>query len=416
LKVCILTTSFPRFKGDSAGIFIYHLSRWLVKKGVNIEVIAPHDPGCHFTEKWENIRIRRFPYFYPFQLQKLCYGSGIVKNIKNNLPAILQLPFLCVSEFFYSLAFFKKNKPDIIHAHWSLPQGLIGIIAKRIFKIPCVTSIHGSDVYGLRSAFFKALNTMVIRNSDACTANSMATARIARKVCGNENIKVLPMGVDTECFSKIHDVASLKRKFKIEGPVILFVGRLIDWKGTAYLIKAMPEIIQRFPAAKALMIGSGPEKAELMRLAGAIGVANHIIFIDEVPQEELVPFYSMADIFVLPSIVNENGETEGLGVVLLEAMACELPVIGSDVGGIPDIIRNGETGLLVRQKDSQDLVNQIIRLLTDEDLRKKMVRNSRNLIETQFSWEVVAERFIEIYLDVLEDNRSEVEYKAANNI
>ncbi len=368
---------------------------------MTLEVIAPHDPGCHFTEKWENIRIHRFPYFYPFQLQRLCYGSGIVKNVKNNLPAILQLPFLCASEFLYSLAFFKKNKPDIIHAHWSLPQGLIGIIAKRIFKIPCVTSIHGSDVYGLRSAFFKALNTMVIRNSDVCTANSMATARIARKVCGNENINVLPMGVDTEYFSKTHDVASLKRKFKIEGPLILFVGRLIDWKGTAYLIKAMPQTLQRFPTAKALMIGSGPQKDELVGLAETLALQEHVIFIDEVPQKELVAFYSMADIFVLPSIVNENGETEGLGVVLLEAMACGLPVIGCNVGGIPDIIRNDVTGLLARQKDPGDLAEKIIQMLSDKVLRNKVIQNGLDLIERKFSWEAISDRFIEVYNNVL---------------
>jgi glycosyltransferase involved in cell wall biosynthesis len=245
---------------------------------------------------------------------------------------------------------------------------------------------------------------MVIRNSDACTANSMATARIARQVCGNENINVLPMGVDTEYFSKTHDVASLKRKFKIEGPVILFVGRLIDWKGTAYLIKAMPETLQRFPTAKALIIGSGPQKDELVGLAETLALQEHVIFIDEVPQEELVAFYSMADIFVLPSIVNENGETEGLGVVLLEAMACGLPVIASNVGGIPDIIKDGETGLLVRQKDARSLSDQIIRLLSDDNLRKEVLINGQNLIKAEFSWEIVTDKFIEIYREVLRRN------------
>ena len=403
MKVCILTTSFPRFKGDSAGIFLYHLSRWLVKKGVDVDVIAPHDPGCHFTEKWENIRIHRFPYFFPFQLQRLCYGSGIVKNIKNSFLAILQLPFLIAAEFLYILAFFYKSKPDIIHAHWSLPQGLIGIIAKKIYKIPCVTSIHGSDVYALGFHLFKALNHMVIRNSDVCTANSMATARIARKVSGNGHIKVVPMGVDTEHFARSQNVAFLKRKFKIEGPVILFVGRLIDWKGTVYLIKAMPEILQRFPAAKVLMIGSGPQKAELLRLTADIGAEDHIVIIDRLPQQELAVYYSMADIFVLPSIVNEIGETEGLGVVLLEAMACGLPVIGSRVGGIEDIIIDGQTGLLARQKDSQDLADKIVKLLSDESLRKKIIRNAHHLVNTKFSWEVVTLRFIETYRDALND-------------
>jgi glycosyltransferase involved in cell wall biosynthesis len=401
LKVCILTTSFPRFKGDSAGIFLYHLSRWLVKKGVNIEVIAPHDPGCPLTEKWENIRIHRFPYFYPFRLQRLCYGSGIIKNIKNNIPAVAQLPLLCASEFFYTLAILKRNKPDIIHAHWSLPQGLIGVIAKEILKIPCITSLHGSDVHALRSSFFNVLNAIVIRNSDVCTANSMATAKMARRISGNGIISVLPMGVDTQCFSKISDLDDLKKKFEIKGPVILFVGRLIDLKGTAYLIRSMPDLLRRFPAAKALIIGSGPLRDELLHLTESLSLKEHVIFIDEVLQEELVSFYSMADIFVLPSIVNENGETEGLGVVLLEAMACGLPVIGSDVGGILDIIKDGETGLLVRQKDSQDLTRQMIRLLTDSELRKKMTGNARDLIKRQFSWEIVAQRFMEVYRSVL---------------
>ena len=411
MKVCILTTSFPRFNGDSAGIFLYHLSRWLVKKGVNTAVIAPHDHGCHFKEKRQNIQIHRFPYFYPFQLQRLCYGSGIVKNIKNNLPAILQLPSLCVCEFIYSLVMIKKIKPDIIHAHWSLPQGLIGVIVKKILNIPCVTSIHGTDVYGLRSSIFKAFNRMIMRNSDACTANSQATARIARQICGNGNIGVVPMGVDIDDFSKAHDVDSLKKRFKVEGPVILFVGRLIDLKGIAYLIKAVPAVIQRFPAAKAFIIGSGPMKDELLTLVENLRLQKSIIFIDEMAQEDLVPFYSMADIFVLPSIVNDSGETEGLGVVLLEAMACGLPVIGSDVGGISDIIRNGETGLLVNQKDSQDLSNQIIKLLTDEGLRKKVVRNARNLIKTQFSWAVVAEHFIQIYRHALGSRRPDAKHQ-----
>jgi glycosyltransferase involved in cell wall biosynthesis len=400
LKVCILTTSFPRFKGDTAGIFIYHFCRWLVKKGVNVEVIVPHDHGCPFTEKWGAIGIHRFPYFYPYQLQRLCYGSGIVKNIKTSLPVILQLPFLLISEFFYSLVFFQNSNPDIIHAHWTLPQGLVGILAKKILKIPCVTSIHGSDIFGLSSALFKAFNTIVIRNSDVCTANSKATAGIARKLGRNDNIKILPMGVDTDNFQKTHDIDSLKRKYKIKGPAILFVGRLIDWKGTAYLIEAMPEILLRFPTAKALIIGSGPLKENLLSLADSLALQEHVIFIGEVSHQELVPFYSMADIFVLPSIVNEKRETEGLGVVLLEAIACGLPVIGSDVGGIPDIIRNNETGLLCKQKDAQDLSTKIVRLLENRSLQEKFVNNGLQLVKQNFSWEVVADRFIEVYQNV----------------
>jgi hypothetical protein len=93
MNVCILTSSFPRNSKDSAGIFIYNLAKWLAKKNINICVVAPHDKGCSFIERKDNFTILRFPYFFPFHLQKLCYGSGIIKNIKENKALFLQIPF-----------------------------------------------------------------------------------------------------------------------------------------------------------------------------------------------------------------------------------------------------------------------------------------------------------------------------------
>ncbi len=404
LKVFILTTSFPRFKGDPSGVFIYHLCRWLVIKGAEIEVLTPHDPGCLFFEKWDGIAINRFPYFYPLKNQRLCYGSGILKNIKSSFLAAIQLPFLCAAEFFYSLWRIAKFKPDVIHAHWSLPQGLVGVIAKGISGIPCVTTIHGSDVFGLRSAFFKKLNAIVFRNSDACTVNSRATARIARDVSDNVKIRVLPMGVDTTWPKKSHNVATLREKLKINGPVILFVGRLIDWKGATYLIKAMPEILQHIQEAKAILVGSGPQKDDLVHLAGTLAVEGQVVFIDEVPQQELLDFYAVADIFVLPSIINEKGENEGLGVVLLEAMASGLPVIGSNVGGIPDIVKDKFNGLLVEQKKPKDLAEKIIKLAGSEKLRVQMGENGRRFVRENFDWDIIAKRFIHVYDSLLDQS------------
>jgi N-acetyl-alpha-D-glucosaminyl L-malate synthase BshA len=404
LKVCILTTSFPRFKGDSAGTFIYNLVSELSQKGIKAEVVAPHDPGSDFFEYWGNIRIHRFPYFFPLKYQQLCYGDGLPNNLRNSRLARIQAPFFIPSEFLCLLWTLKKKKIDLIHAHWSLPQGLLGISAKYILKIPCVTTLHGSDIFGLRHPIFRSLNKLAIIHSDACTANSRATVNRARKVSGSRNLRIVPMGVDPNRFRKTTAVDDLKEKLMLDGEVILSVGRLIDLKGTDYLIKALPKVLLRFPKAKALIIGSGPRKNHLLKLAKDLQMQENIVFIDQIPNAELSKYYSLADVFVLPSIANQKGETEGFGVVLLEAMACGLPVIGSDVGGIPDIIRNNETGLLVGQKDSQDLSNQLIRLLTDAALQNKLAVNARNLIEARFSWEMVAERFIKIYRDVLEGN------------
>ncbi len=114
----------------------------------------------------------------------------------------------------------------------------------------------------------------------------------------------------------------------------------------------------------------------------------------------------MADILILPSIMDITGETEGLGVVLLEAMACRVPVIGSDVGGIRDIIIDGETGLLSEQKNSDSLAEKIIQLLSDEQLRKKVIENGFKLVKDKYTWEVISNRFLNIYMEVIKKNQS----------
>ena len=404
MKVCILTTSFPRFKGDSAGTFIYSLVSLLSQKGIDFEVIAPHESGTHFFERWGNIHINRFPYFFPLKYQRLCYGDGLLNNLRNSGLAVAQTPFFILVDFIFLLYILKKKGIDLIHAHWSLPQGFLGILAGHLLKVPCITTLHGSDVFGLRRPIFRLPNKFAIRHADICTANSRATAQKALRMTACRNLMIIPMGVDLNDFKKSTEVGDLKKKLRLDGEVILSVGRLIDLKGTDYLIKALPKVLLRFPQTKALIIGSGPQKSYLLNLAKELHIKDSVVFIGQIPHSQMAKYYSLADVFVLPSITNKMGETEGFGVVLLEAMACGLAVIGSDTGGIPDIIKDGETGLLFHQKDSPDLANQIIRLLTDEDLRKKMVANARNLIETQFSWEIVAERFMEVYHGVIRND------------
>ena len=404
MKVCMLTTSFPRFKRDSAGIFIYNLAAGLAKKGVEVSVIAPGDRKAKHFEYRNNIHIYRFPYYFPPKYQQLGYRDGILNNLRNSRLAVAQTPFFMLAEFLYLLYILKKRKIDLIHAHWSLPQGLLGIIAKYTLKVPCVTSLHGSDVFGLGHPIFRSLNKLTIVHSDVLTANSRATAAMARNISGRENAKLIPMGVNPDQFQKTTQIVNLRKKLDLNGEVILSVGRLIDLKGTDYLIKALVKVFSAFPRAKAIIIGSGPRKNHLRKLTQDLHLSENIIFIDKVSQADLVKYYSLADVFVLPSIINQAGETEGFGVVLLEAMACGLAVIGSNVGGIPDIIADEETGLIAQQKDPLHLGNQIVRLLSDMQLREKLARKAQRLIRAKFSWEVIADRFIEIYKDTLSHN------------
>ena len=408
MKVCILTSSFPRFSGDSAGNFIYHLASALVKKEVEIEIICPHESGYPFFEDWEGIKINRFPYFYPLRYQNLAYGSGILKNVKGFTRTKIQPPFFIISEIIYTLKILMISKPDLIHAHWSLPQGLTGIICKKVLGVSCITTVHGSDVHGLQYPMLKVLNRIVIRNSNICTANSRASARMVYEIAGREDTQVIPMGVDIDLFSRSEKVHAIRKKYEIDGDVLLFVGRLIRVKGIYHLIKALPKVLKQHPKTKLLIVGSGPEKRRLIQLCAELAIINSVVFINEVLQEDLIPLYSMADLLVLPSIIDVTGETEVLGVVLLEAMACKVPLIGSDVGGIKDIIIDGETGLLSKQKNSDSLAEKIICLLSDEQLRKKIIENGFKLVKEKFTWKVISDRFMNIYMEVIKDGKNEL--------
>jgi glycosyltransferase involved in cell wall biosynthesis len=401
VKVCILTSSFPRDKEDPAGPFIYQLAASLAKKGLKIEVLCPHDHGYPYTEYRDNMSITRFPYFYPTKYQRLCYGYGMLPNLRKSMLARYQVPFFIMAQILYCLRLVNKHRFDIIHAQWSLPQGLTGIICKHIFKIPCITTLHGSDIHGLKYPGLKWLNAKVIKHSNACTANSCATAQMAEDISMRDNIAVVPMGVNPRFLSATRG-RNTQGSVSVTGQKrIVYAGRLIDLKGVDYLIQALPAVLKVFPETKLFVIGSGPMKDDLVTLSNRLNLADKVTYIDSVSQEKLLEFYVSADLFVLPSIVNQKGETEGLGIVLLEAMACGLPVIGSDVGGIPDIIKDGKTGLLARQKEPESLAEKITKIFSDAPLRRKLVENGYQMVEKNFSWDTISEKFIEIYREVL---------------
>ena len=401
VNVCILTSSFPRSEEDSAGPFVYQLATALAGKGLNIKVLCPHDQGIAFRESRGNLAITRFPYFYPTQYQRLCYGNGILPNLKKSLLARCQLPFFIMAQILYCLKFVNKNRFDIIHAHWSLPQGLTGIICKRISKIPCIITLHGSDVHGLKYPGLKWLNAKVINWSDACTANSSETARMAQHITMKDDIVVVPMGVDPRFLSAGLGRNVQRPSSRVEDRRILYAGRLIDLKGVDYLIRALPAVLKEYPETRLMVVGSGPMKDALINLSTRLNLSDKVDFIDAVPREKLLEYYLSAGLFVLPSIVNDKGETEGLGVVLLEAMACGVPVVGSAVGGIPDIIKDEKTGLLARPKEPDSLAEKITRIFSESSLRRKIVENGYKLVEENFSWDRISETFIGIYREVL---------------
>ena len=393
-NVLILTTTFPRWEDDSTPRFVYNLSKRLAP-GYKIIVLAPHYKGAARRENMAGMDIRRFAYFKPESLQKLCYGGGIIPNMKSSFLAKIQIPILIATEFLAANNLISKEKISMIHAHWILPQGLIGVFLKKLHKIPLLVSVHGSDLFPLKSAFFKNLQKFIIKNSDYITVNSEATKKelLQRFPQYSSKVKMLPMGVDVAVFKK----RNIKKPKKYEkNAILLFVGRLSDQKGLQYLIESMPVVIEYNTNIKLLVIGEGHYEKILRKIVVGNHMGKHVEFLGSMPSAELPKYYNFADIFVLPSLSNKTG-TEALGLSLLEAMASGCAVIGTNVGGVPFIINNNHNGLLVEQKNSDELAQAILKLLKNKPKSRELGKNAAEFVRKNYSWEKISKDFMKIY-------------------
>jgi len=405
MKVLVITSSFPRHKNSHEVRFILELTQWLSRIGHSPLVLAPHYPGGKIRESWDLVRIQRFVYFLPVRFERLAYGPGLLFNIKHDFFAFMGIfPFLA-SEFLSSMIILFREPVNLIHTHWLIPQGFIGAVFRRVCKVPHVATVHGSDLNILtHHKILTPLARFIIRNSDMITVNSKYMRRELESLAPDcsAKIRVIPMGIDPAKFQE-SIIIDMKKKHKTSH-IVLSVGRLIDLKGTIFLITAMPDVIRKYPDTQILIAGSGPEHDTLIQRVRELGLENNVTFLGIINIEELPSYYHSADVFVLPSI-NKDGKTEALGVVLLEAMASGCPVIGSNVGGIPDIIVDGESGFLVPEQNPHVLAERIVQLLSDDDLQEQFRQNGLKRVREKFSWDKISKDFAEVYDLVLTNHK-----------
>ena len=164
-NILVVATTFPRWKNDPEPSFVYDLSKRLAQT-YDVTVLVPHYPGAKKYEVMEGMKVHRFVYFIP-KYERLCYDGGIIPNMKAGFLAKMQMPLLINSEFFAAFKLLKKEKMSLIHAHWILPQGFVGVFLKNIFKVPLLVTIHGSDLFPLKNPVFKNLQKFVVENVNA---------------------------------------------------------------------------------------------------------------------------------------------------------------------------------------------------------------------------------------------------------
>jgi glycosyltransferase involved in cell wall biosynthesis len=395
MSVLVLTTSFPLNSAVAIGIHVIEKCRHLVKNGIKVKVIAPHHVGSKRKEIIDGIIVNRFRYFFPTKWQQLAYGDGIPTNLTNSWIAKFQLPFFMLAFLFSTI---KETKHfDIVHCHWSI-AGLIGVIIGRLFKKKVVLMVHGAEVFVLGE---NPVLKFVLKNVDFFISNSTFTQKKTLAVYPQKNHIVISPGVDIKRFYPQNKIPGLRKMLDIfeDEIFVLAIGKFIPRKGFEYLLEAFHIVVnqKKIKNIKLRIGGRGPLKPKYEKLIDKYSLNSFVTFLGYIKDKDIPSYYSEADIFVLPSIVDDKGDTEGLGVVSLEANACKTPVIGSKVGGILDVITDGMNGYFVEQKNSQQLAEKIIKLADSRELRTMMGEKGRHIVEQNFNWDNISKRIIEVY-------------------
>lgn len=361
-KILIVASTFPRWAGDTEPRFILDYAK-AIAQYYNVTILVPSAPQAKDHEYIEGIEVIRYRYFPVRSLETLCYPGAIIARIKSNKLRVLLVPFLIIG--LYKKLLSLSQQYDIIHAHWLIPQGIL----TSFVKTPFIVTGHGTDVTSLNTGLIKKLKARCLRKADNIVMVSNSLALKIKETYPKiiKPIHVISMGCDTTAFSPKNRVQNF---WKQDGKkIVLFVGRLVEIKGLSFLIDAM-----NYVDALLIIVGSGPLEIALKEQANPL--KDKVRFLGPKTHEELKTIYASADIFVAPSITAANGATEGFGLVLIEAMASGLPVIASHSGGIVDIVKNGENGLLTEEKNIKHLAYNIQLLLTDTTLYKRLSTNA----------------------------------------
>ena len=304
-------------------------------------------------------------------------------------------------------------RADVYEAHTVSGYGFLRALRKRNIKKPFIQTVHGvlADEYvqsfrGVSLTFRAKLANLIMWRLSKIEEESAKNATLIVTVSkysskkmvqfydvDKAKIRIVPNGVDTQRFKPSEGYETIKRQIRIDNKLcVLFVGRLIPRKGLPFLIEAAKQVVKEFSETMFVVVGNGPLKNSLRAYLDKINLSGSFVFLGDVSESVLPVLYNCADVFVLPSI------QEGQGIALLEAQATAKPVVAFNVGGVHEAMLDKETGLLVKPS-SRELAESILKLLANCSLREKMGSKGREFVSDNFSWDVCAQKMLQVYRD-----------------
>ncbi len=399
MRILHVVTAFPRAPGDIIAPWLIELLRRQRAAGLEVEVFAPAYRGGGNNE-FEGIPVHRFRYF-PGRWEDLTHDQGTVDRVGHSIRYKLMAPFYVLAGMRAAWRLARRREFDIVHVHWPVPHALFGWAARRGSggRTRLVTLWYGIELRWVKSRlpWLKQFLKWALRASDEVVAISSYTGReIAELV--HVPVRVIPYGLGFA--ESLPNRAAAPSRAPDGTFLILYVGNLIPRKGVRYLIDALHRLPATIPA-KLLILGEGADRAKLEAQVRELGLDGRVTLPGRVPEADLHRAFHQAKVLVLPSIVDQRGDTEGLGVVLLEALSYRIPVIGSAIGGITDIIVDGDTGLLVPPQDPVAIAKALERVATDPAFAARLAETGSRRVRERFGWGAIIAAWQECYAAAL---------------
>ena len=395
-RILCPTYWYPEHATDIHATYVHDINRHLVSLGHRVRVITPGNSSMAAREEFDGVEVVRFPLDLP---PDLSYGKVAQSNVslRAKFNRLVTMAAYLRKQHKYAVLEGRDFNANIVHGHWAIPTGPAVVATARKLGIPSVITMHGGDVYVNKEqgydfanrSYVRPILKWTLRNANALTAISDDCREHALNAGAvDDNMEIIMNGADLRRFAP----GSATKETSQYGPHMVFACRqLFPRKGIRFLIKAAAGLLDEFPDLQVVIAGDGMERKDLEQLGDSLGMTNHLHFLGWVANADLPNYFRAARFSVIPSL------EEGFGIPAAEAMGCEIPVIASDAGGLPEVVEDSVTGFVVPKGDVQALQDKMRVLLANKETCTQMGKAGRERALKRFDWLATASKMVSTY-------------------
>jgi glycosyltransferase involved in cell wall biosynthesis len=400
VNILVLTSAYPKFDGDATAPFMASITEHVARRGHTVHVVLPEHAEWARPSVEGNVHYHPYRYSPSRSWTPWGYAQSLEGGVKLKRRLYALAPSVSLSARRACRTLAARERFDVVHAHWVVPNGYIAAGVAGARGIPLVVTLHGSDVsVSERKPWLGRLARSAFERTSIVTAPSRDLLERASRLGATGSVELIPWGADPDVFRPDPEGAErIRRRHGLSADDVLVVGigRFVRWKGFDDLLHAVRRGRDQVGTLRLVLVGDGDTRPELEGLVAELGLADSVAFAGMALRDDVNAYLSAADIVAVPS-VHADGFVDGQPTVALEAMAAGKPLVVTRVGGLPDLVRDGENGRVVEERDPEALAAAIVSLALDAEQRGAMGSSGRHRVVSELNWDAVADRLVGVY-------------------